>query len=573
MVTNEEDFAAGDDTGTEISLGLNDGTDSEYEEDSSPRANRLLNEQADPVSETADAAAPTAAKGSAPPAKGSDVDCRRCKDPTSFGGHAPGCPKKEVFLRYAECPRCRAVITSRNGWRKHQLACFARIAGGNHDQRRNFFSVTKYIRDSPRAMKLERCGNCSVYRHYSVKLLAVHEVLCRGQGGGTPAPSLPAGDELCERDGKVDMSLRFALRVKKVFTEKENLRVSTKLGFLWLTVERIVTCAPAQTVGPTCGKKRSPSPPSRAHRKKLKSVVAQPHPTVTSKERGRRPAIPHGFNKPRRMRSDADFAIGAREYHRAMATAGGTPTEDARTRTVPVTITRVGPATAVVTPTMTRVRLSENPLCTPPTGRSEVSPPPPPPPPPPAGSKETSPTERAVAAALAQPSTWSPDKQRKPASDVIAENRDRFKIRLPGGLWVDAYGRSTSPRREARKNYSRPAPSMTGLLVSVHQYRPPTYVCADGHIASGWGRLHTPDGKTHAAYKEAPGDVTPVPDAAKAMAHYVPFFLTTRFGNVRFPAGPLHFDVDISSYTAVGYSAAGARSTITISLNPPGGQE
>ena len=57
------------------------------------------------------------------------------------------------------------------------------------------------------------------------------------------------------------------------------------------------------------------------------------------------------------------------------------------------------------------------------------------------------------------------------------------------------------------------------------------------------------------------------------MAHYVPFFLTTRFGNVRFPAGPLHFDVDISSYTAVGYSAAGARSTITISLNPPGGQE
>ena len=99
MVTNEEDFAAGDDTCTEISLGLNDGTDSEYEEDTSPRANRLLNEQADPVSETADAAAPTAAKGSAPPAKGSDVDCRRCKDPTSFCGHAPGCPKNEEFFR------------------------------------------------------------------------------------------------------------------------------------------------------------------------------------------------------------------------------------------------------------------------------------------------------------------------------------------------------------------------------------------------------------------------------------------------------------------------------------------
>ena len=52
------------------------------------------------------------------------------------------------------------------------------------------------------------------------------------------------------------------------------------------------------------------------------------------------------------------------------------------------------------------------------------------------------------------------------------------------------------------------------------------------------------------------------------MAHYVPFFLTTKFGGVRYPAGPLRFDVDISTYAAVGYSAAGARSTITVSLNP-----
>ena len=46
-----------------------------------------------------------------------------------------------------------------------------------------------------------------------------------------------------------------------------------------------------------------------------------------------------------------------------MATAGGTPTEDARRHSAPVT--RKGPATAVVTPTMKRARLSENPLPSP----------------------------------------------------------------------------------------------------------------------------------------------------------------------------------------------------------------
>ena len=64
------------------------------------------------------------------------------------------------------------------------------------------------------------------------------------------------------------------------------------------------------------------------------------------------------------MRNDADFAIGAKEYHRSMATAGGEPTEDARTRSVPVTITRQAPATAVVTTTMKRAWISEEPLVT-----------------------------------------------------------------------------------------------------------------------------------------------------------------------------------------------------------------
>ena len=77
---------------------------------------------------------------------------------------------------------------------------------------------------------------------------------------------------------------------------------------------------------------------------------------------------------------DSDFDIGAK-YHRSMATAGGTETDDARTRSVPVTVTQVGPATAVVTPTMKRARLSENSLTssrTPPLVRREVRPSPPP---------------------------------------------------------------------------------------------------------------------------------------------------------------------------------------------------
>ena len=160
-------------------------------------------------------------KGTAPPARSADVNCRRCRDPSLFCGHAPGCSKSDEFFKYAECPCCRAVLTSRNGWRKHQLACFARIAGGTHNQRRNFFSATKYLRDSPKALKLKRCTSCQLYRHYNDKLLAVHEVLCRGQGGSTPAPSLPDDAELSERRGKIDISLRFALRLK-VFSDKKS---------------------------------------------------------------------------------------------------------------------------------------------------------------------------------------------------------------------------------------------------------------------------------------------------------------------------------------------------------------
>ena len=77
---------------------------------------------------------------------------------------------------------------------------------------------------------------------------------------------------------------------------------------------------------------------------------------------------------------------------------------------------------------------------------------------------------------------------------------------------------------------------MTGLLVSIHHFRPPTYVAVDGHLPTGWGMIHTPGGKKHHAYKETPGYPTTVPTAASAMAHYVPFFLTTKFGGVHYPA-------------------------------------
>ena len=85
---------------------------------------------------------------------------------------------------------------------------------------------------------------------------------------------------------------------------------------------------------------------------------------------------------------------------------------------------------------------------------------------------------------------------------------------------------------------------MTGLFVSVH-HRPPTYLCADEHIASGWGD-YTHQMAKSTPYKEAPGDLTPVPAAAAAMVHYVLVFLPIKFGGVRYPTGPLRLDVDIS---------------------------
>ena len=51
-------------------------------------------------------------------------------------------------------------------------------------------------------------------------------------------------------------------------------------------------------------------------------------------------------------------------------------------------------------------------------------------------------------------------------------------------------------------------------------------------LPTGWDRIHS----RHHAYKETLGDPTPVPAAASTMVHYVPFFLTTKFGGVRYPA-------------------------------------
>ena len=107
--------------------------------------------------------------------------------------------------------------------------------------------------------------------------------------------------------------------------------------------------------------------------------------------------------------------------------------------------------TAIVTPTQKKARFDPTDFQKKPTPSATVS----------------------VAPAVASNQVSAPADQctlpNKPvaASTSNSEQRDRFKILLDNNYWVDAYGRSISPRREHRALIKKPSPSMSGCLTSM----------------------------------------------------------------------------------------------------------
>ena len=283
MVTDaemDEALASGCESGAELSLGLNDGSDSEFDEDPEPRPSRFVSESAATVSDCPDPAVATDAK----PSSGVP-QCQHCDDPTSFADHADGCSSAGVYRRYAECPRCRHVSCTRGKFRNHQVRCLADEPGLTNEQRRNRHNARALMRASETIVKLESCPRCKQFEHFDPKMLALHELFCRNQPRGRPPPALPARSTFYRSDDKkFNLPIEVACKVANVFRDHIAWRVHTRLGFLWMLAERTITCASPQVVDPEATPAEpAAAPVKKAKKRKVKSVVTQPAPTKPAK--------------------------------------------------------------------------------------------------------------------------------------------------------------------------------------------------------------------------------------------------------------------------------------------------
>ena len=145
------------------------------------------------------------------------------------------------------------------------------------------------------------------------------------------------------------------------------------------------------------------------------------------------------------------------------------------------------------------------------------------------------------------------------------ERKDRFKILLPSNAWVDAYGRSTSPRREHKKLLKKPSPTMSGRLASLQKPVQPALVAVDGHLPSGWGVIVAQQ-QEFPAYKVTPGDLNRAPVDALAFTYNIPMFLSKMSDGSQPAAGPLHTNCDLSQFKTAEYRAAGITSRLTMTL-------
>ena len=583
MVTDEVSFDSGDDELYRISLGLHVSSDSDTDDDEvrPARTNRLMNESVVPDASDSTVAKPRPA--TPPPT----VTCRRCADVTSFGAHAKRCPKKSKYRRYVECPRCRAIMLTRAQLRQHLDKCLAGDPSLTAAQRRTKYSPEQLMTTHPDELQLAKCEHCKQYRQFDNRILALHEVLCRGVEPGKPPPRLPSRASLLRQDGDVELPLKVAVAVSKIFKRFPRLQVSVRVGFLYRAAERVITLAPPQVLDTPYRGDDDDAPPKRT----LQSVVVKPPPKVSPPAATEPPPERHVQVSARDVTPQRQEALtqlrGKRPARFGVGLLGPTATAS------------VAPAS----PQAKRRRSDpEDPLPAALTAHAfSVAdiPPPPPPPPPPASHCQTatlppptptlspatqppvlSPAHQPAAVATARASTESvpsPPTTAPPSSDDLArEQRDRCKILLPTGQWVDTFNRPTSPRRQAKQRLPKPCPSMTGHLTAVSAYVPHTTVAVSGHLPSGWGRIITPDGQAHASYKATPGDEQEVPEEAKAMTYWIPFFLTTPGAdNKRPPVGPLYTPVDLSQHSSVEYRAAGCKSrlTITTAAQSLGGQE
>ena len=593
--------------GAELSLGLSSDSDSGFDEpDRVSNADVTTRDPQSPaaMSTTSETTPAEEVRGaSASPAKPDRsestpvVKCKRCSDERCVLEHDPACPDKRKDKKYIECPRCRHVCFTRAQFRRHLKTCLG-DEGLTCEQRRNRWNPQDLAKHAEKVIKLEQCVRCQCFRHFDAKLLALHEVLCKDLRAGAPPPRLPSRASLYSKAGEFTLPVELATVVSALFRRHTAWKVSTRLGFLWVVAERVMLRAPPQVITPGVPESRAGSP-APAGPSRMRSVVqlperpavAPPAPQLVSPLLIKRTHTAESAAR-KRKHEEPRFTVTKRHPSATQSVAvNRRQVEHSAARAPALSPREMSAQLAVVQP---EPRWSEDPLPPRTPTLDDIPLPTPPPPPPPEQVKVVSPARKTVlppppppltspplppTPPLAPTAVGSPPPSKVPSavSQYLAA-RDRLKLLLPDGSWCDAYGRPTSPRRHAKHMLPKRLPTMIGHLAATSHYVGNPLVRVNGHLPSGWGRIVLPDGTAHAAYKAAPGDPEPVPDALRAMRYYVTLYLTTKVGGpgsaAEPPAGTLHFDIDLRQHPRTTYTAAGIKTSLCVSVaTPSGGQE
>ena len=554
---------------TLLSLGLDLSSDSETDsEETSPRVNRLLNESASVADKPAEGAGDASkspgrrsprrkrkkAKPNSNRAAKKAIICQRCPPSNRFVDHREGCTDEDKFCSFVDCPRCGCILVSRTALRKHLNTC---MRGPNRQERRNRLDSRKHVRYTFDPLKLLTCNNCKTWQHEDGSYLAVHELFCGERSAGAPAPALMAHHTFypdCKEIFKIP--LQAAVRIKKLMTDKRPLRRNPKFADLLKRAEQALVTAPPQTVVEnnlpwTCSS--PPSPP----RSRVRDLFATPpdtslRPVSYSYTATVNKAAWQGRSRGH-MRGHAPNPCGQRELKRPAALGLGalSPTAIQNEATVQVNVRGItfvkDDKTAVVTPRPKKSRWDNN-----------------------AATSTAASAAASVAPSVPPIAPTSVIKRLSPQTAAATvndpqERKDRFKILLPSNAWVDAYGRSTSPRREHKKLLKKPSPTMSGRLASLQKPVQPALVAVDGHLPSGWGVIVVQQ-QEFPAYKVTPGDLNRAPADALAFTYNIPMFLSKMSDGSQPAAGPLHTNCDLSQFKTAEYRAAGITSRLTMTL-------
>lgn len=537
-------------------------------------------------SESGDATPFLAAMDSTSPTK--SVICQRCPPVSKFCEHREGCINDGNYFSYVTCERCQAMVVTRQRMRHHSTRCNVDERRLRTKKRRDLYGLRDRIITTTNPVHIITCQYCDNWGHADPNMIDIHEVFCAAVNGRGPARPLPWHNRFYPQGtDKFIIPLDIAVEINYVMHCHHTLRTQPRFKRLLQLAERDSLASSPGTVvtrglphtprTPAVKRDKSPSP-TTGDTRQVRAVSYKRTIEVHSEAWSGRS---RGF-----MRGNAGYGTAAKDARRpadfGLGQLSHTAMRERNVKTVQCQGTRY---VSITEPPNKRIRAD--------AGGDGHSPSPPAAPtevkkarlehddggrrPPPAATvtsgeeqlrRRTVKIKEEIAETATReattPTVTSPIPLWLRQRDS-EERRDRLKIMLPNNLWVDAYGRSTSPHRQHRALMKRPSPTMTGHLVSLREWAEPALVAVDGELPTGWGSIAAEEHR-FIGYKTTPGDMEPIPPTAASLPYQVPLFLCALPDGSRPPAGVLHTDCNFSRYDSVSYKAAGVNTRIAVKI-------